>query len=284
MKKLSGIWFLVGIIILVWGISPVRWALSQENYVLGPEDEVEIRVWDHDDLTRKVRVGLDGHISFPFVGDVPAKGRTVSQLQKDLEGRLAKGYIIDPRVSVSITEFKSRKIFVMGNVNKPGAYPLTRPITVVEAISLAGGLPSEAFGKSASGSLALIVRAQPGRVLQGPTLPEPHGQGKAVSVSLPAAMAGDPNNNLELHNGDTLYIPQLVYYVAGQVKNPGRYSYDKDMTVHMAVTTAGGFTDKAAPKRTHIIRSESGGSQKIKTKLDDHFRPGDTIMVPESWF
>ena len=83
---------MVGIIMtLVWGFSPVRWAWSQQNYVLGPEDEVEIRVWDHDDLTRKVRVDLDGKISFPFVGDIMAKGRTVSQLQKDLEEHLAQG-------------------------------------------------------------------------------------------------------------------------------------------------------------------------------------------------
>ena len=172
----------------------------------------------------------------------------------------------------------------MGNVNKPGAYPLTKPITVVEAISLAGGLPSEIYGKATSGSLALIVRARPGGPIDRPTLPEPKGTGQTLSISLPAALAGDPESNLELKNGDTLYIPQLVYFVAGQVKNPGRYSYEKEMTVLTAVTTAGGFTDKAAPKRIYIIRKESGNSQKIKINLDDNFRPGDTIMVPESWF
>ena len=98
-------------------------------------------------------------------------------------------------------------------------------------------------------------------------------------------MAGDPQNNLEIKKGDTLYIPALSYYVAGQVKNPGRFPYDKDMTVLMALTTAGGFTDKAAPKRTTIIRKQSGGSsQNIRVRMDDHFQPGDTIMVPESWF
>jgi polysaccharide export outer membrane protein len=256
--------------------------LSQEDYRLGPEDELEIRVWGHDDLTRKVRVGLNGTISFPFVGEVRAKGLTVQKLQRELEKRLGPKYIIDPRVSITVTEFKSQKFFVVGSVNSPGTYPLTKPITVVEAISLAGGL---AMGENGSGgTIAILVRAKPGQKPDQPRLPDRTPAGEKIKVSLSSALAGDPRHNLEIKNGDTVYVPSLFYYVQGQVKQAGRFPYQDNMTVLMAVTTAGGFTDKASPRHTHIIRDQQGKKEKVKVSLDDPIQPGDVIMVPESWF
>jgi polysaccharide export outer membrane protein len=113
---------------------------SQDNYRLGAEDEIQIRVWSHDDLTRTTRVGLNGTISFPFVDEIKAQGLSVQELQKELERRLGPKYVVDPHVTITVTEFKSQKFFVVGNVQKPGTYPLTKPIRVVEAISQAGGL------------------------------------------------------------------------------------------------------------------------------------------------
>lgn len=255
--------------------------LSQEDYRLGPEDEIEIQVWGHDDLTRTVRVGLNGTISFPFVGEIKAKGLTIQELQRELEKRLGPKYIIDPRVSIKVTEFKSQKFFVVGNVDKPGTYPLTKPITVVEAISLAGGLTG---GDKGGGTVAILVRAKPGQKTDQPRLPKGTPAGEKVKISLSAALAGDPKHNLEIKNGDTVYVPALFYYVEGQVKEAGRFPYDDNMTVRMAVTTAGGFTDRAAPRNTYIIREEHGRKQKVKVILDDLIQPGDVITVPESWF
>jgi len=106
----------------------------------------------------------------------------------------------------------------------------------------------------------------------------------ATMLALAAAMAGNPQHNLEIKNGDTIYVPSLVFYVTGEVKNPARYPYEENITVLMAVTTAGGFTDKASSGRIYIIREEGGVKNKIKVKLDDSIAPGDTIVVPESWF
>ncbi|MFZ5453723.1 MAG: polysaccharide biosynthesis/export family protein [Thermodesulfobacteriota bacterium] len=267
-------------LILSSGIIP---AFSQQDYVLGPEDMVEIKVWDHDDLTRTQRVGLEGKISFPFVGDIKAQGLTVLQLQKELEHRLGQGYIIDPHVSVTVTEYKSKKFFVVGKVQKPGTYPLTKNIKVVEAISLAGGL-AQASGKSASGGTAIIVRARPGEKPDQPRLPDQAKPQERITILLNAAMAGDPRNNVEIKNGDTIYVPVLFLYITGEVKKPGRYPYEEGMTVLEAVTTAGGFSDKAAAGRTRILREQGGVKTKIGAKLDDPVRPEDTIVVPESWF
>lgn len=273
---------MLGLMLLV---SLVGYAWAQENYRLGPEDEIQIRVWDNDDLTRKTRIDLNGMISFPFVGQIKAGGLTVLELQKELEQRLGPKYIVNPHVNVTVTEFKSQKFFVVGNVQKPGTYPLTKNITVVEALSLAGGVSPGTSNKPGSSAIAIIVRARPGSKTDQPRLPNQSRPEEKVTVSLAAALAGDPKQNLEIRNGDTINVPNLVYYVTGEVKSAGRFPYDDEqMTVLMAVTTAGGFTDKASARRTYIIREEAGKKEKVKGDMDTLIRPGDTIVVPESWF
>jgi len=256
----------------------------QDDYLLGLEDEIEIRVWDHDDLTRKIRVGLDGRISFPFAGEIKAAGLTVLELQKDLERLLGKGYIVNPHVSITVINFNSQKFFVVGNVQKAGKYPLTKSIRVVEALSMAGGPSQGAAGKTGGATLAIIVRAQPGEKIDQARMPDQTSKNQKITISLPAALGGDPKHNLEIKNGDTIYVPSLIFYVTGQVRTPGRYPYEENMTVLMAVTTAGGFNDKASERGTFIIRRLGDKEQKIKIKLDDLFMPNDTIVVPESWF
>jgi polysaccharide export outer membrane protein len=259
-------------------------AAAQDEYLLGPEDEIKIQVWDNDDLTRTLRLGLDGKISFPFVGQIKAQGMTVLQLQKELEKKLGNGYIVDPHVSITVTEYKSHKFFVVGNVQKPGTYPLTKDITLVEAISMAGGLVGGGESKQATSGMAIIVRAQPGEKRDQPKMPDKVSPEEKVMVSLSAAFTGDPRNNVHIKNGDTIYVPIQVFYATGEVKHPNRYPYEDGMTVLMAVTTAGGFTDKASPGRTSIIRYLKGRKEKFKVNLDDPIRAGDTIVVPESWF
>jgi polysaccharide export outer membrane protein len=277
---------ILGILLYIIGL--VGFVAAQQAYRLGPEDEIEIRVWGNDDLTRRVRVGLDGTISFPFVGAVEARGLTIAELQKELEHRLGPKYLIDPRVSITILEYKSRKFFVLGRVAKPGTYPLTKPIRVVEAISLAGGLGATSGEKVGSGGgssgMVIIIRAKPGGGAEKPRQPDQTPTAEKIVVSLSAALAGDPTQNLEINNGDTIYVPALFYYVQGQVKNPGRFPYEENMTVLMAVTTAGGFTDKAAQRRAFITREKGGKKEEVKVKLDDHIQAGDVITIPESWF
>jgi len=275
-KRIS---FFVMLLVLI--LSPS--VKAQDNYRLGPDDELEIKVWDHEDLTRKMRVGNDGSISFPFCGELNAKGLTVLELKKELERRLATGYIVDPHVSINVTEVKSQKFFVVGKVQKPGTYPLTKPIKVTEAISIAGGLSQEG-DKQVKGGIAYLVRTRPGEQSTGPRAPMTGGGGETFTISLEPAFAGDPKHNLEIKNGDTLNVPRLNFYITGEVKKPGRYPYEDRMTVLMGVTTAEGFTDKASSRSTYIMRDQAGTKQKIPAKMQDPIQPGDTIVVPESFF
>lgn len=256
----------------------------QEEYRLGPEDEMEIKVWSHDDLTRKVRVGLNGTISFPFVGELKARGLSIQELRKELERLLGAKYLIDPHVSITVTEYKSQKYFVVGNVQKPGTYPLTKPIRVIEAISQAGGIASGSGSRPLSGAVAIITRAPAGEKTDQPRLPEQTPAGQKLTVSLAASLAGDAAHNVEIKNGDTIYVPNFVYYVTGEVKKAGRYPFEENMTVLMAVTTAEGFTDKASRRGTHILRDVAGKKEKVKVNMESRIQPGDTIVVPESWF
>ena len=108
------------------------------NYELQPGDTVTISVWKEKDLETEALVRPDGGLSFPLVGDVQAKGHTLRQVRDEIAERL-KPYIPDPVVTVAIKEIGGNVIFVLGRVNRPGGYPFSQPIDVMQALSLAGG-------------------------------------------------------------------------------------------------------------------------------------------------
>lgn len=116
-------------------VAPVRSA----EYQIGPEDLLEIVVWKEEGLRKEVLVRPDGGISFPLIGDLQAEGKTPSALQAEIT-RLLSRYIPRPSVSVSLLKTASYKIYVIGKVNKPGEFTLGRPVDVLQALSLAGGL------------------------------------------------------------------------------------------------------------------------------------------------
>ncbi len=111
---------------------------ADNTYVIGADDVLSINVWNEPNLTRQVPVRSDGKISLPLIGELQAAGNTPSQLDQDITTAL-KNYIADPQVAVIVQEIKSRTFNILGMVTKPGAYPLTARITIVDAIAMAGG-------------------------------------------------------------------------------------------------------------------------------------------------
>lgn len=122
------------------GIVASRAALAQQppDYKIHAGDELEIAVWKEEDLLRKVIVRPDGKFSFPLTGEVVAAGRTVAQIQSEVENRLQK-YIPEPVVTVSVTGIDGNGVFVIGQVNKPGMYVMNPQLNVLQALSMAGG-------------------------------------------------------------------------------------------------------------------------------------------------
>ena len=119
--------------------APQRTARADERYIIGHDDVLAISVWKEPDLSKQITVRSDGMVSLPLIGDIQAAGRTPSALEVDITNRL-KGYITDPQVAVIVQEIKSLKFNILGQVIKPGEYPLTSGTTIVDAIATAGGL------------------------------------------------------------------------------------------------------------------------------------------------
>jgi len=250
---------------------------SAADYTIGASDVLTIQVFDQPDLGGKYTVEADGTFSFPLIGRVKAGGMSLRAFENELKKKLADGYFRNPQVTVAVEQYRSQRVFVMGEVRSPGPVALTGGMTLIEALSRAGStLPS------ASGEVA-IVRASQGT--KGPVLPGAESGAEILRASIRDLEGGSMKQNIELHDGDTIFVPRAeTIYVFGQVKNPGAYAIQKDTTVLQALSLAGGVTENGAMNRIQIVRIVEGETKKIKVKLTDIVRPGDTIIVPERYF
>ena len=159
------------------------------QYVIGPEDILNINVWKEPELTLSVPVRADGKISMPLIHDVPVLGLTPIELKEEITKRLSK-FVENPTVSVIVEEINSLKIFVVGNVNQPGVYEIDREINVLQAISMAGG-----FTEWAKKSKIKIFRKH-------------GGVEKVIKVNYNKIISGKhPELNIPLQPGDSIVVP-----------------------------------------------------------------------------
>ena len=253
-------------------------AQSTSDYLIGPQDVLTIQVYDQADLGGKYSVEADGTFSFPLIGRVKAGGQTLRAFEQNLKSKLADGYFRNPQVTVAIEQYRSQRVFVMGEVRQPGPVPLTGGMTLIEALARAGSTTSTASGEVA------IVRTSQGDV-RGPVLPDQTSGSEVFRASIKELEGGALSQNLELHDGDTVFVPRAeTIYVFGQVRTPGAYGVQANMTVLQALSLAGGVTEHGASGRIRVVRSEDGAKKEIKVKLTDLVRPGDTVIVPERFF
>ncbi|KAA0244694.1 MAG: polysaccharide export protein [Candidatus Brocadia sp. AMX2] len=160
------------------------------EFILGVGDEVELTVYRHDDLNKKVRIPPDGINTFPLIGEIHTKGTSIHQLRGKIKESLS-AYLIDPQVSLEITSFKGQKIFILGEVHSPGVYQVDTPTTIIEAIAKAGGYTLD--GKYNS---IVLIRG-------GPEKPE------LKRLDLKKTFAtGDLSQNVFLKSGDVVYVPR----------------------------------------------------------------------------
>jgi polysaccharide biosynthesis/export protein len=164
-------------------------AQAPASYQVKPGDVLEISVWKEPDLQRTVLVRPDGGFSFPLVGEVDARGKSVAELNKLVSDRLSK-YIAEAVVTVTVQEVKGNKIFVIGQVNKPGEFIVNPSVNVMQALSMAGGVTPFA----ATNDIKILRRT--GTAQQA--LPFPYGdvvRGRSL------------NQNVELVSGDIVVVP-----------------------------------------------------------------------------
>ena len=255
-------------------------APAYTDYVVGPQDVLTINSFDQADLSGRFAVDADGTFTFPLIGRVKAGGLTLRQIEAELKKRLKDDkYFVNPQLSVAVEQFKSQKIFIVGEVRTPGAYPLSGDMSLIEALARAGSTLPSASGE------ALIVHLAPGQTTAD-VLATAKDAGNMVRVNLRDLESGVLSQNAVLRDGDTIFVPRAQsVYVFGQVKNPGAYSLQQNkMTVLQALSLAGGVTDNGSTNRIKIVRMVKGDKAEIRVKLSDIVQPGDTIIVPERYF
>lgn len=162
---------------------------SDVSYIIGPGDILSIDVWKEEEMSKQVSVRLDGMISLPLVDDVKAAGLTSAELREQLEEKY-KDFVDVPEVSVTVLESRSKRIYLLGKVARPGEYPMQKDMTVVQAISLAGGLAEWADSKD----IKLIRKI--------------NGVERTFLVDYDAIVSGDDlSQNVQLQPDDTIFVP-----------------------------------------------------------------------------
>jgi polysaccharide export outer membrane protein len=247
--------------------------VDKSAYVLGTGDVLSVRVFGADDIPdRPIEVGSDGKINLPMVGKVQASGVSVRNLEADLAARY-RTYFKDPQISVTVTDYRSQPVTVVGAVNNPGVVQLRGPTRLMRVISQAGGLKPEA------GDKVVITRRLPPNqdTVTSATatgLTEPNASFYLKEIDLLKIIDGtDPSANLMVEPNDLITVPRAkMIYVIGDVGRPGGYVLDghsSHLTVLQAIALAGGVNKSASYGSTKILRPSTGGdTPRAETQID----------------
>jgi polysaccharide export outer membrane protein len=267
-------------------------AKQYPNYVLGSDDEITIRALDAEEISNKpIRIDGTGNINVPMLGTLHASGLTVRQLEADISTKLAK-YVLNPEVSVAIVVFRSQPVSVIGSVNRPGTLQLEGHKTLIEVLSLAGGLSSDA-----GNILKLTRQAQWGKIPLPDSTMDPSGKFSIAEISLRSLMeARKPEENITIMPEDVLSVPRgQMVYVMGEVNKPGGFVLaEREATsILQVLAMAQGLTPTAAAKSARIIRPVVGSNRleipvNVKDilagkKVDIPLKAEDILVVPSSY-
>jgi polysaccharide biosynthesis/export protein len=258
--------------------------VDKGGYILGPGDQLSVRIFGADDIPdRPIEVGSDGKINLPMVGKVQASGVSVRDVEADLTTRY-RTYFKDPQVAVTVTDYRSQPVTVVGAVNAPGVIQLRGPTRLMRVISQAGGLKPEA------GDRIIITRRLPPNQGAAPAIPtptptsttsspatgltEPNASFYLKEIDLLKIIDGtDPSANLIVEANDLITVPRAkMIYVIGDVGRPGGYVLDghtSKLTVLQAIALAGGVNRSAAYGNTKILRPTTGSNTpRTETQID----------------
>ncbi|WP_426112992.1 polysaccharide export protein EpsE [Massilia sp. PWRC2] len=242
---------------------------NAEEVLLGPSDVVKITVYGNPDLTLETRVSQSGTISFPLLGQVKVGGLAVSAAEARLAGLLVSGgFVKKPQVNILVTAPQSQLVSVLGQVNKPGRYPVDGKQGLIDILALAGGVLPD------GGDIVYLIRKR-------------DGSSTKETVDLVKMMrAGDLKLNLDLVTGDVVYVERAArFYIYGEVQKPGAYRLESNMTVQQVLSLGGGLTPRGTERGMRIKRRDSAGNiTELRAKQGDLVQIDDVIYVKESLF
>jgi len=257
--------------------------LFVKEYIIGPRDLLEIKVFELPELNQTVRVSEDGSITIPLLNKVIVGGMSKDAVERKLAELLEVRFVKNPQVSVFIKEYQSGLVAVIGAVEKPGMYELIGRQNLLQMISKAGGIR-----ENASSQLFILREGK-------------SGNAGTLAIDLQDLLAnGNQKLNIPLQAGDVVNIPVdqiILVFVFGEVKNPGalQVKMSKKVTLLQAIAQAGGTTEGASKSGITVKRKDRKTGREIKMKFnlkdiikgekpDIELQEGDVVFVPESIF
>ncbi len=239
------------------------------EYKLSPGDAIKVQVYQNPDLTLEARVSESGSISYPLVGSVPIGGMSISQAEKTIADALQKKQILkQPQVNIVLLQVRGNQVTVLGQVQRPGRFPLeTTTVRVSDMLAAAGGV-------TPTGDDVLVISG--------------NRQGKPFrkSIDIPNLFKGDRSaDDILLEPGDTLFVNKApTFYIYGEAQRPGTYRIERGMTVLQALAQGGGPTNRGSEK-VRLNRTRPDGTVvQLEPRLTDPVLPGDVLFVKESLF
>lgn len=239
---------------------------------IGAGDVLQVTVFGQPDLSAEVSVTDEGEVTLPLIGLLRIAGMSQAELEKLIAQRLReREYLLHPEVSVTVRQNRSQAVSVLGEVARPGRYPLQGRFTVLDLLAVAGGLTPKAD------TVAVLLRKEGGPA------------GAPVRIPIRLDRVANPDRSpldLVLSQGDMVYVGQQKYfYIHGEVRRPGSYPMEPDLDVMRALSLGGGVTERGSMGRIQIHRkSEGEEARDFSPQLTDAVKDGDVIYVKERIF
>ncbi len=264
-------------------------AQPEANYTLQPNDEIAVHSLQVKELADKsFRLDQEGNINFPLIGRIGLAGNTVPQAEERLAAKL-KTYYVQPDLELSISSLHTESVSVIGTVGSPGVRQVTGRTTLLDALSLAGGVRPDA------GPVVIVTREPAYGPIKYPTAHTSQSGESVAEIDLKSLLdARDPAENIQVRPHDVISIPPAqIVYVVGNVKRAGGFPLGgkSDLSVLQALALAEGLDPRAAPERARILRRGVGSEQQIAVNLkkilagkaeDLTLHPNDILFVPNS--
>ncbi|RTL36483.1 MAG: polysaccharide export protein EpsE [Burkholderiales bacterium] len=248
-------------------------AAAAAEYRLGAGDVVRVIVYQNPDLTLETRVSETGVISFPLLGSVRIGGLAVSAAEKLIADGLRNGnFVKAPQVTVVLLQVKGNQASVLGQVNRPGRYPIeTTDMRLTDLLANAGGVATT------GGDLLVLSGTRDGKPYR-------------LEVDLPSVFGPNTDagraSDVIIQNGDVLWVERApIVYIYGEVQRPGPMRLERGMTVMQALASGGGLNQRGTERGIRVHRKGADGKvQVVQPGMDDSLKDGDVVYVKESLF
>lgn len=267
--------FLIAWLLALVSLGTSAQPLAKADYPLGAGDAIQILVFQNPELTMETRVSESGSITYPLIGKVDLGGLSIAAAEKKIADALRTGgFLQKPQVNIVLLKILGNQVSVLGQVNRPGRFPLeTTNTRLSDMLATAGGAISS--GTTPGGDdVAILTGVRNGQPFR-----------KRIDIAS-IFLTEKVQDDIVLQGGDIIYVHRApVFYIYGEVQRPGSFRVEREMTIMQALAQGGGPTARGSEKRIRMHRKTvNGGIVQMEPLLTDTIQPNDVIYVKESIF